>query len=228
MILYEAKEGDILGTSTRRTNDKIHDILKESKVSPTGDGIDKIISEALFPSRGKSGLKNSIINASCSTGFIKTIVAIISTSQKANTNVDFNFDIQDYNELSQIEKSECISEKLCLDEDPILKQSIIELLHKTDAPVEYFKNAYIVIKDLLSEYYTEHFEKILFEELATSMNDMDDEMCRQKINKQVIDALNESFSYNDYQLIVEAKEDESFLKKKLRNIGTLVLRGLKI
>lgn len=228
MILYIAKEGDILGTSTRRTNKKVHDILKTNKINSTGEGINRIISEALFPSKGKSRLKNSIINSTCTTGFIKTLTTIITTSQKINANSNFNFDIYNFNELTQIEKVECIADKLCLDEDPLLKQTIMNILHNENSPIEYFKNAYIVIKDLLAEYYTEQFEKIMFEELASSTNDMDDEECKKKIKEQVSEALNESFSYNNYQLIIEAKENESFLKKQLRNIGTLILRGLKI
>ena len=219
MILYIAKEGDILGTSTRRTNKKVHDILKTNKINSTGEGINRIISEALFPSKGKS---------TCTTGFIKTLTTIITTSQKINANSNFNFDIYNFNELTQIEKVECIADKLCLDEDPLLKQTIMNILHNENSPIEYFKNAYIVIKDLLAEYYTEQFEKIMFEELASSTNDMDDEECKKKIKEQVSEALNESFSYNNYQLIIEAKENESFLKKQLRNIGTLILRGLKI
>lgn len=72
-----------MGTSTRRTNKKIHDILKTNKINSAGEGINRIISEALFPSKGKSRLKNSIISTTCTTGFIKTLTTIITTSQKS-------------------------------------------------------------------------------------------------------------------------------------------------
>lgn len=228
MILYIVKEGDIVGTSTRRTNKAINNILKTHKISQNGDGIDKIISEALFPQKGNSRIKSSIINSTCSKSFIQTIKAVITISQKIHQDSNFCFNIPNYNELSPIEKVEYIAENICFDEDPLLKQTIMNILYSKDSPIEYFKDAYVVIKDILSEYYTEQFEKIMFEELASSTSDMDDEKCKQKIKLLVEKEIDNNFSYKDYQLIIEKKEEESFLSKKIRSIGSLVLRGLKI
>lgn len=217
-----------MGTSTRRTNQKINDILKKNHINSNGEGIYKIISEALFPKSGKSGLKNSIINSTCTNSFIKTFQNIINTSQRLNTNNNYDFNVTNFSNLSKIEQVESITDNLCFDEDPIVKQTVMNILMNENSPIEYFKNTYEILKDLLAEYYTEQFEKILFEELASSTTNMDDEECMKKIKGQVNEELNKTFSYNDYQIIIEKKEDESFLKEILRNKGSIILRGLKI
>lgn len=227
MLLYITKEGDILGTSTRRTNKTINKILNKHKIESNGDGINQIISEALFPKKGNSKIKNSIINSTCSKSFIYVIKSIVTISQTINTDKNFNFNIQNYKDLSKLEKIECISENLCIDEDPLLKQTIMNVLYNESSPIEYFKDGYIVIKDILTEYYTEHFEKIMFEELASSISNIDDEECKNKVKILVKKEIDNNFAYRDYQLIIENNEDEKFLSKKLRSIGSLILRGLK-
>ena len=228
MLLYITKEGDILGTSTRRTNKTINNILKKHKIDTSGDGIHRIISEALFPEKGKSRIKRTIINSSCSKSFIHVIKTVISISQTVNINENFNFNIPNYDDLSKVEKIESISEILCIDEEPLIKQNIMNILYNENSPIEYFKDAYTVIKDILTEYYTEQFEKIIFEELASSITNIDDEKCKTKVKLLVKKEIYNNFTYSDYQLIIENNEDETFLSKKLRSIGSLILRGLKI
>lgn len=217
-----------MGTSTRRTNKKINDILKKNHINSNGEGINKIISEALFPKSGKSRFKNSIINSTCTNSFIKTFINIINASQSLNADSNYDFNIANFTSLSKIEQVESVADSLCFDEDPIIKQTVMNILMNENSPIEYFKNTYEILKDLLAEYYTEQFEKILFEELASNTIDMDDEECMKKIKSQVTEELNKTFTYSDYQIIIEKEEDESFLKKILRNKGNIILRGLKI
>ena len=217
-----------MGTSTRRTNKRINDILKKNHLNSNGEGINKIISEALFPKNGKSRLKNSIINSTCTNSFIKTFKNIINASQSLNADSNYDFNIANFTSLSKIEQVEIVADSLCFDEDPIIKQTVMNILMNENSPIEYFKNTYEILKDLLAEYYTEQFEKILFEELASNTIDMDDEECMKKIKSQVTEELNKTFTYSDYQIIIEKEEDECFLKKILRNKGNIILRGLKI
>lgn len=227
MVLYFIKEGDTMGTSTRRTNEKVRNIINNNKVSSNGEGIDKIISEALFPKNNKSKIKNDVINSTCSTSFTKTIKKIIDFSMLISNGSISIAGIGNFNSLSEHEKIEVIVNEICYDEDPIIRQSILDILNTHDIN-NYLGNSYLVIKDFLNEFYTEKFEIQMFEELATNLEDFDDEQCKIKIKKLVETEINKVFTYPQYQQLVISINDETALQKAVRNISSLIIRGLKV
>lgn len=227
MLLYIVKEGDLMGTSTRRTNDRVNNILKTSYKSGNDINIDKLISDVLFPKRNNSKVKNDIINSTCSVSFTNTIKRIITLSSDISKNGIGIFGISNFNNLLYQEKVELISSEICYDEDPIIKQSIIEVLQSKDLN-SYLINSYQVIKDFLIEYYTEMFEAHMFEELATTVNDFDDEECKIKINKLVEAQVEKVFTYHIYQQIVINANDEVKTANMLRNISNFILKELKM
>lgn len=227
MLLYIIKEGDLMGTSTRRTNDRVNKILKEKYKSLNDFNINRLISDVLFPKRNNSKIKNDIINSTCSVSFTNTIKKIISISDNISKNGIGAFGISNFSSLLYQEKIELISSAICYDEDPIIKQSIVEILQFKDLE-SYLADTYQVIKDFLIEYYTEKFEANLFEELATNVSDFDDEECKMKISKLVEAQVEMVFTYSIYQQIVMIDNDESKINNIFRNIGNFILKGLKV
>lgn len=216
-----------MGTSTRRTNDRVNKILKTKNQSMNDININKLISEVLFPKNNNSKIKNDIINSACSASFNNTITRIITLSNNISKNGIGIFGTSNFNNLFYQEKVELISDEICYDEDPIIKQSIIEILQSKDLE-SYIINSYQVIKDFLIEYYTEKLEAHMFEELATNVKEFNDEECKNKINHLVKIQVEKVFNYFAYQQLVINVSDQQKTNNILRNVSNFILKELKV
>ena len=227
MLLYIVNEGDLMGTSTRRTNDSVNKILSANNKSSNDININKLVSEILFPKRNSSKIKDDIVNSTCSTSFTQTVKRIITLSNNISKNGIGTLGINNYTNLLYHEQVELISSEICYDEDPIIKQSIIEILQAKDLE-SYLTDSYQVIKDFLTEYYTEKFEAHAFEELATNVTDFDDEEWENKISNLVSVQVEKIFTYSIYKQIVINANDEFKTGNILRNVSNFILKELKI
>ena len=227
MLLYIIKEGDLMGTSTRRTNDRISKLLKTNNNSMNDINLNKLISDALFPKRNSSKIRNDIVNSSCSASFTNTIKKIITLSNNISKNGIGALGISNFNNLLYQEKIELISDEICYDEDPIIKQSIMEILQSKDLET-YLINSFQVIRDFLIAYYTEKFEAHMFEELATNIEGFDDDECKNEINHLVTIQVEKIFNYSTYQQLIINANDETKTSNILRNISNYILKELKV
>lgn len=215
-----------MGTSTRRTDDRVNKILKSNNKSINDISINKLISDILFPKHNNSKIKNDIVNSTCSISFTNTIKKIITVSDNISKGKIGTFGVNNYNNLQYQEKIELISSEICYDEDPIIKQSIVEILQSKDLEI-YLIDSYQFIKDFLIEYYTEKLEAHTFEELATNVKDFDDEECKKNISNLVKIKVEKIFSYSMYQKLVINVNDEAKITNITRNISNFVLKELK-
>lgn len=216
-----------MGTSTRRTNARVNKILKNSNITNNNLNMNKILSEILFPKHNISKIKKDIIDSTCSASFTNTIKKIILSSDTVSKKGIASFGIVDYQNLQRHEIIEIISDRLCYDEDPIVKQSIIEILQSKDLD-KYLVDSFEMIKDFLIEYYTEKFESNIFEDLASNVQDFDDEKCKMDVQKLVEEKVSKIFTYSIYQDIVINVNDESFIRSTFRNVSNYILKELKV
>ena len=226
MLLYIVKEGDFMGTSTRRTNDRVNKILKSNNKSINDINLNKLISDVLFPKRNSSKIKSDIVNSTCSVSFTNTIKKIIALSNNISKSGIGTFGISNFNNLLYQEKVELISSEICYDEDPIIKQSIVEILQSKDLEA-YLIDSYQFIKDFLIEYYTEKLEAHMFEELATNVENFDDEKCKNSISNLVKIQVEKIFNYSTYHQLVINVNDEVKATNIIRNISNFILKELK-
>ena len=215
-----------MGTSTRRTNDRVNKILKSNNKSINDININNLISNILFPKHNSSKIKNDIITSTCSISFTNTIKKIITLYNNISKGGIGTFGISNFNNLLYQEKIELISNEICYDEDPIIKQSIIEILQSKDLEA-YLIDSYEFIKDFLTEYYTEKLEAHTFEELATNVEDFDDEKCKNNISNLVKIQVEKIFNYSTYQKLVININDKTNITSIIRNISTFILKELK-
>lgn len=216
-----------MGTSTRRTNNRVNKILNANNKSSNDININKLVSDILFPKRNSSKIKNDIVNSTCSLSFTQTVKRIITLSNNISNNGIGILGINNYANLLYHEQVEFISSEICYDEDPIIKQSIIEILQEKNLE-SYLTDSYQVIKDFLTEYYTEKFEAHSFEELATNVTDFNDEEWEKDIRNLVSVQVERIFTYSIYEQIVININDELKTGNALRDISNFILKELKI
>lgn len=106
-----------MGTSTRRTNNRVNKILNANNKSSNDININKLVSDILFPKRNSSKIKNDIVNSTCSPSFTQTVKRIITLSNNISNNGIGILGINNYANLLYHEQVEFISSEICYDEE---------------------------------------------------------------------------------------------------------------
>ncbi len=219
-----------MGTSTRRTYENAKKKIDEMLSS--NDKIDinklnKIISEVMYPKKGNSKMYTNISGSISSTEFCSSISNIIRISNTIKKKGISGLGISGYQNKSFNEKVQLLTDIISNSEDPILKQTIVEVLSTTnESPESNLLDAIKCIFSMIKVFLRDKIESFIYEEAASKDQNFDDEKLQQDIDNELSKQIGITINIDEQNEILNNYENIPFLKKKFGVLGKKLLENI--
>ena len=219
-----------MGTSTRRTYENAKKKIDEMLSS--NDKIDinklnKIISEVMYPKKGNSKMYTNISGSISSTEFCSSISNIIRISNTIRKKGISGLGISSYQNKSFNEKVQLLTDIISNSENPILKQTIVEVLSTTnESPELNLLDAIKCIFSMIKVFLRDKIESFIYEEAASKDQNFDDEKLQQDIDNELSKQIGITINIDEQNEILNNYENIPFLKKKFEVLGKKLLENI--
>lgn len=219
-----------MGTSTRRTYENAKKKIDEMLSS--NDKIDinklnKIISEVMYPKNGNSKMYTNISSSISSTEFCSSISNIIRISNTIRKKGISGLGISGYQSKNFNEKVQLLTDIISNSEDPILKQTIVEVLSTTnESPELNLLDAIKCIFSMIKVFLRDKIESFIYEEAASKDQNFDDEKLQQDIDNELNKQIGITINIDEQNEILNNYENIPFLKKKFGVLGKKLLENI--
>lgn len=218
-----------MGTSTRNTlprlKKKIEELNSSSNIN-THD-LKKLLGSLLYPNNRESFTSNHIIKSLSSPNFIRTIKKVIRTSENYVSSGTLSFGILEFDSYSFNEQVDLIADYFVDYEDPILKQTIKDILLENGIDGT-FANGFMMFKKIISIYVEHKIEGTIFEMLSEKYETISDEDIYSKINSVTEIITNSIISPNAYDKLVLNIGNENYVEGWMTEHIPLILKGISI
>lgn len=219
-----------MGTSTRRTYEnakkKIDEILSSSDKIDT-DKLNKIISEVMYHKNGNSKMHTNISSSISSTEFCSSISNIIRISNTIRKKGVSGLGISGYQSKSFNEKVQLLTDIISNSEDPILKQTIVEVLSTpNESPELNLLDAIKCIFSMIKVFLRDKIESFIYEEAASKDQNFDDEKLQQDIDNELNKQIGITINIDEQNEILNNYENIPFLQKKFGVLGKKLLENI--
>lgn len=219
-----------MGTSTRRTYENAKrkiDELISSNDSINIDNLNKIISEVMYPKNGSSKMSKDILRSIGSTGFCSSVSNIIKLSHRIKKDGIIGLGISEYQDKTFNEKVQLLTDIICDNEDPILKQTIVEVLSTpAESPEMNLLDAIKCIFSMVKVFLRDKIESFIYEEAASKDKKFDDEKLQQEIDNELVRQIGITINIDEQNDILNNYENISFLEKKFGSLGKKLLENI--
>lgn len=220
-----------MGTSTRRTYDnakkKIDELFNSSNDNINIDKLNKIISTVMYPKNGNSKMAKDITNSIKSDEFCITISKIIKVSHTIKSKGIAGLGIVGYETKKFNEKVQLLTDLICDSEDPILKQTIVEVLsQKNNSPELNLLDSIKCVFSIIVVFLRDKIEAFIYEEAASKDTEFDDEKLQKEIDNELNEQMGLIINLDDQNEILDNYENIPFLKNKFGTIGQTVLKNI--
>lgn len=219
-----------MGTSTPRRYNGAK--KKMDELFPNDDNIDinklnRILSKVMFPKNGNSKMTKTIINSLSSDDFCYTISKVIKISHVISKNGIAGLGIAGYSGKSFNEKVQILSDIICDSENPILKQTIIEVLSKeNDSPELNIIDAIKCVLSIIAIFTRDMIESFLYEEAAMKDPQFDDETLQTEIDHMLNKQIGINIDLNSQNILLENYENIPLLKEKFSGYAKNLLQNI--
>ncbi len=219
-----------MGTSTRRTYEnarkKIDDLISSNDKIDI-DKLNKIISEVMYPKNGNSKMTKDICNSISGTEFCSSISNIIRISHTIKKYGTARLGISGYQSKNFNEKVQLLTDIICDSEDPILKQTIVEVLSSpAESPELNLLDAIKCILSMIRVFLRDKIESFIYEEAASKDQDFDDEKLQKEIDDELNRQIGITINIDDQNEILNNCDNIAFLRKKFGNLGKNLLENI--
>ncbi len=219
-----------MGTSTRRTYEsarkKINNLISSNDKIDIGK-LNKIISEVMYPKNGNSKMTKNICNSISSTEFCSSVSNIIKISHTIKKYGASGLGILGYQNKNNYEKVQLLADIICDNEDPILKQTIIEVLsYPAESPELNLIDAIKCIFTMVRVFLRDNIESFIYEEAASKDQNFDDEKLQKEIDDELNRQIGLTINIDEQNEILNNYDNISFLKKKFGNLGKNLLENI--
>ena len=219
-----------MGTSTRRTYENAKKKIDEMLSS--NDKIDinklnKIISAVMYPKNGNSKMYTNISNSISSTEFCSSISNIIRISNTIRKKGISGLGISGYQSKSFNEKVQLLTDIISNNEEPILRQTIVEVLSATnESPELNLLDAIKCIFSMIKVFLRDKIESFIYEEAASKDQNFDDEKLQQDIDNELNKQIGITINIDEQNEILNNYENIPFLQKKFGVLGKKLLENI--
>ena len=219
-----------MGTSTRRTYENAKKKIDEMLSS--NDKIDinklnKIISAVMYPKNGSSKMYTNISNSISSTEFFSSISNIIRISNTIRKKGISGLGISGYQSKSFNEKVQLLTDIISNSEEPILRQTIVEVLSATnESPELNLLDAIKCIFSMIKVFLRDKIESFIYEEAASKDQNFDDEKLQQDIDNELNKQIGITINIDEQNEILNNYENIPFLQKKFGVLGKKLLENI--
>lgn len=219
-----------MGTSTRRTYEnakrKIDELLS-SNDNIDIDKLNKIISEVMYPKNGNSKMSKDISSSIGSTEFCSSVSNIIRISHTIKKNGISGLGISGYQDKNFNEKVQLLTDIICDNEDPILKQTIVEVLSApAESPEMNLLDAIKCIFSMVKVFLRDKIESFIYEEAASKDKNFDDEKLQQEIDNELNRQIGITINIDEQNDILNNYENIPFLENKFGSLGKKLLENI--
>lgn len=218
-----------MGTSTRNTLPRLKKKIEELNSSSNIDTHDlkKLLGSLLYPNNRESFTSNHIIKSLSSPNFIRTIKKAIRTSENYVSSGTLSFGISEFDSYSFNEQVDLIADYFVDYEDPILKQTIKDILLENGIDGT-FANGFMMFKKIISIYVEHKVEGTIFEMLSEKYETISDEDIYSKINSVTEIITDSIISQNAYDKLVLNIGNENYVEGWMTEHIPLILKGISI
>lgn len=219
-----------MGTSTRRTYEnakrKIDEILS-SNDNIDIDKLNKIISEVMYPKNGHSKMSKDISSSISSTEFCSSVSNIIRLSRTIKKDGISGLGISGYESKTFNEKVQLLTDIICDNEDPILKQTVVEVLSApAESPEINLLDAIKCVYSMVKVYLRDKIESFIYEEAASKDRYFDDEKLQQEIDNELNRQIGITINIDEQNDILNNYENIPFLENKFGSLGKELLKNI--
>lgn len=216
-----------MGTSSRRVIPRVKDKIKD--LDPNADfdrkKLKEVIKDLLYPNGRKSYSSEHIIRSLSSPNFVRTIRKLIRTSENYISTGSLSFGIKNFESYSFIEKVDLIADFLVDYENPILKQTIKDILLDNGIE-ETFSNAFAMLKKVISIYIEKYIQGPIFEMISEKYENISDEKIYQMITEITTTITETMISFNAYNSLAANISNESYVEDWLTENIPHILKGV--
>ena len=218
-----------MGTSTRNTLPRLKKKIEELNSSSNINihDLKKLLGSLLYPNNRESFTSNHIIKSLSSPNFIRTIKKVIRTSENYVSSGTLSFGISGFDSYSFNEQVDLIADYFVDYEDPILKQTIKDILLENGIDGT-FANGFMMFKKIISIYVEHKIEGTIFEMLSEKYETISDEDIYSKINSVTEIITNSIISQNAYDKLVLNIGNENYVEGWMTEHIPLILKGISI
>ena len=216
-----------MGTSSRRVIPRVKDKIKD--LDPNADfdrkKLKEVIKDLLYPNGRKSYNSEHIIRSLSSPNFVRTIRKLIRTSENYISTGNLSFGIENFESYGFIEKVDLIADFLVDYENPILKQTIKDILLDNGIE-ETFSNAFAMLKKVISIYIEKYIQGPIFEMISEKYENISDEKIYQMITEITTTITETMISFNAYNSLAANISNESYVEDWLTENIPHILKGV--
>lgn len=219
-----------MGTSSRRlAPERMRDKIKKidfDENNRLSDSTLKDLLKIVFYPRGRESYSSTNIIRSCSsTSFIRTIRKIVDIGTNYGSFGYQSFGIANFESYSFEEQVDLVADHLVEDNDPILKQSIKDLLFANGFDIS-FEDTHGLLRNLLIKLLIKHSEGILFDSLFEQKEEFDGKHFEEKMCELCSNVADVILNNNSLNILVININDDNYVSDWLQETVKSFLRGV--
>ena len=219
-----------MGTSSRRlVPDRMKDKIKDLKFDDNNKLLDSdfkdLLKTVFYPNGRESYSSINVIKSCSSTSFIRTIRKIVDIGNSYGSYGYQSFGISNFDSYTFEEQVDLVADYLVEDDDPILKQSIKDLLFANGFD-NTFGDTHELLRNLLIKLLIKHSEGILFDSLFEQNEKFDGNHFEQKMFEICANIADVILNANSLNTLVINVNNENYVSNWLQETVRSFLRGV--